>query len=507
MIRVVVMCWVVAVMATGAAGAALAMGPATQQGGTAAERRVAMVIGNGAYAHAAPLENPANDARDISAALKAAGFEVFEAIDQSKSALERTLRDFARNIEGADVALLFYAGHGLQVGGRNYLIPIDARLASERDLDFEAIRVEFILAQMELGREGKTTLVFLDACRDNPLARNLARSMGTRSAALGRGLAEVKSGVGTFVSFSTQPGNVAVDGDGRNSPFTAALKRHIGARGLSLNATMIRVRRDVIKATGGRQVPWDHSALTGEFFFHPASAPARGGAGEAGNQAGNAQTGIDVAAMARRLKELEAAIQKREQAAQQGTASRRADLNYQLRNLERAQRADQSKIFEMNRASIGASARERLNIGRERHQLSIAMIERSKEIKRLRGELTALAEAETRTQTPAAKAASAPAAQSDKREAAQCASVPRALRNPIKLSTGLRLCSAVNGDFAKVLRIANRAVVFSVNDGQEFTCRAGETCQFNWRSSPYFTIRARADTARGIPPSGELVPR
>ena len=220
-----------------------------------AEKRVALVIGNAAYTTANPLANPTNDAGDISASLKQLGFEVVLGLDLDKSAFDAKVREFARALDGADTGLLFYAGHGLQVAGQNYLVPVDAKLESERDLDFEAVRLDFILKQMELGREDKTNIVFLDACRDNPLARNLARSMGTRSASIGKGLAQVQTGVGTFISYSTQPGNVAVDGKGRNSPFTAALAKHVTAQGRNLTAIMIDVRKDVISSTGGQQVP------------------------------------------------------------------------------------------------------------------------------------------------------------------------------------------------------------------------------------------------------------
>jgi Caspase domain len=158
------------------------------------------------------------------------------------------------------------------MAGHNYLIPVDAALDSERDLDFEAISLDFVLKQMEVDREGKTNIVFLDACRDNPLGRNLARSMGTRSASVGKGLAEVQTGVGTFIAYSTQPGNVALDGQGRNSPFTAAFAAHVQKPGRNLTAIMIDVRKDVLAATGGRQVPWDHSALTSDFYFQPVAA-------------------------------------------------------------------------------------------------------------------------------------------------------------------------------------------------------------------------------------------
>src|SRR5215471_20571361 len=177
----------------------------------AADKRVALVVGNSAYVHANALPNPVNDAGDMAKALAEVGFEVILGLDLSKSAFDAKVRDFARALENADVALFFYAGHGLQASGRNHLVPVDAKLQVERDLDFEAISVDFVLKQMELDREGKTSIVILDACRDNPLARNLARTMGTRSAGIGRGLAEVQGGVGTFIAYSTSPGNVAQD--------------------------------------------------------------------------------------------------------------------------------------------------------------------------------------------------------------------------------------------------------------------------------------------------------
>jgi uncharacterized caspase-like protein len=245
--------------------------PATPPAPT--DGRIALVIGNSAYRFTPQLANPVNDARAMSAALRELGFQVIEGLDLDKRALEEKVRLFAQGIARANIGVLFYAGHGLQVAGRNYLLPVDARLASERDLAFEAMPLDLLLGQMEIGREGKTSIIFLDACRDNPLARKLARSMATRSPTVGRGLAPVDAGVGTFIGFATQPDNVALDGPGRNSPFTAALVRHIGAPGRTLSALMIAVRKDVIAATAGQQVPWDHSALTGEFYFVPPSAP------------------------------------------------------------------------------------------------------------------------------------------------------------------------------------------------------------------------------------------
>jgi len=271
-----------------------------------AETRVALVVGNGAYKETTPLGNPLNDARDVSTALKATGFEVIEVLDAEKRQIDAALRHFTDRLGKADVALFYYAGHGLQVGAENYLVPIDAKLQRERDLEFEAVKLDFVLRQMEIDREGKTTIVILDACRDNPLARNLARSMGTRSTAVGRGLAAAATGLGTFIAYSTQPGNVALDGEGRNSPFAAALVKHIGATGRNLPATMIEVRKDVVAATGGKQVPWDHSALTGDFYFRPGTMAQPGGT--ATTAGGNAE----FAALQDRLRRLEEEARKRE---------------------------------------------------------------------------------------------------------------------------------------------------------------------------------------------------
>ena len=231
-----------------------------------AEKRVALVVGNAAYQHAGILANPLNDARDVAAALTDLGFQVLLGANLDKRAFDVKVKEFARALDRANVGLFFYAGHGLQVTGVNYLAATDAKLEAERDLDFETVKVEFVLAQME--REAKTNIVFLDACRDNPLARNLARTMGTRGVNEKGGLAPIKSGLGTFIAFATQPGNVASDGTGRNSPFSTALKKHITAPGLSLTDVMIEVRNDVVGATKGAQVPWDHSALRGRFYFN-----------------------------------------------------------------------------------------------------------------------------------------------------------------------------------------------------------------------------------------------
>lgn len=229
-------------------------------------KRIALVIGNAAYRETAPLANPRNDATDLAAALRRLSFEVLDGFDLDKRAMERLIRDFDQRLNGAELAVFFFAGHGIQIAGQNHLVPVDARLASEGDVDFESLSLRLVLSRME--RKATTSLVLLDACRDNPLARNLARSMGTRSMAIGSGLAEVKTGVGSMISFSTQPGNVALDGQGRNSPYTAALLAQLGLAGRDVMTMMAAVRGDVIKVTQGKQVPWEHTSLLGPVLLH-----------------------------------------------------------------------------------------------------------------------------------------------------------------------------------------------------------------------------------------------
>lgn len=347
-----------------------------------AAERIALVIGNSAYVHSTQLLNPANDARDMADALKQAGFEVLLGIDLDKRGFDIRIREFARALEGANVALLFYAGHGLQVSGRNFLIPVDARLESERDLDFDAVSLDFVMRQMELNRENKTTIVFLDACRDNPLSRNLARTMGTRSASVGQGLAQVQAGVGSFISYSTQPGNVALDGADRNSPFTSALVRRLSEPGRNLTSVMIEVRKDVLATTAGKQVPWDHSALTGEFYFHLASAPAMIPPKPDTQQR---------SAVERRIEQLEEELKRKSDPQQTQKMVDLAQARERLRSLEEANQSDQNRIFEIHRNAMNSKDQAaRNNISRDVGQVQMAMGRRGLEMRSLRERITQL---------------------------------------------------------------------------------------------------------------------
>ncbi len=352
----------------------------------AAEKRVALVIGNSAYKEVAQLPNPVNDANEISSALKSAGFDVILGVDLDKRAFDTKVRNFADLLEDADAAIFFYAGHGLQVAGRNYLIPVDAHLQGERDLDFDAVNLDFIMKQMELGRADKTNIVFLDACRDNPFSQNLARSMGTRSTSIGKGLAQVDTGVGTFIAYSTQPGNVALDGKGKNSPFTAALSKHVREPGRDLTSVMIETRKDVLAATAGKQVPWDHSALTGEFYFQPTEAQ-RSAAVSPGASA-----------------EPAAAAAQPRSPEETGNIVALAQARERLRQLEEENQADQQKIFDKQyETGSSESATSRNNISMEIGKIQMQMVRRGQEQKKLRDEIATL---EQKLGLPAQPAAS-----------------------------------------------------------------------------------------------------
>lgn len=224
------------------------------------EKRVALVIGNGDYENTQILQNPVNDAVLLTAALGRVGFEVISVSDGSRQSMLGALREFGRSAEGADVALFFYAGHGLEVAGRNWLLPVNANIETSSDLPVNAVRVDDVLEVMELS-QARMRVVILDACRNNPLPRSITRS-------LGRGLAKIEtSAAGTMVVFAAAPGKVALDGGGANSPFSAALAAHIDRPGVEIRQMIGRVRADVMAATNDRQVPWVNEAIVGDYYL------------------------------------------------------------------------------------------------------------------------------------------------------------------------------------------------------------------------------------------------
>ena len=228
--------------------------------------RVALVIGNGAYKFANALPNPVNDATDMTGKLKTLGFEVFGGSDLDLAGMQGAMRQFAENSSGAKVVLFFYAGHGMEVNGKNYLIPVDAKLETATALAFEVVDANVILNIMV--EEKRVSIALLDACRDNPLARSFKKK--SRSA-VGSGLADVKvdqvGGGGLLYGLATGPGDTAADGEGRNSPFTKALLKHIGTPGVEFEQMMKSVKRDVDTDTKGDQRPYLTSSLVDDLFL------------------------------------------------------------------------------------------------------------------------------------------------------------------------------------------------------------------------------------------------
>jgi tetratricopeptide (TPR) repeat protein len=234
------------------------------------ERRVALVIGNAAYRGVPPLRNSGNDAEAVAAKLKAMGFtSVTLVLDASREELMGRLAAFSREAEAADWAVVYYAGHGMQVEGENWLIPVDATLRSDRDVKLQAISLDQVRASVEGAK--KLRLVILDACRDNPFLAQIARSGGaTRS--IGRGLARIEPGA-TLIAFAAKENQVALDGDGANSPFTEELIKHMATPGLEIDRLFRRVAQAVLARTGNKQEPHVYGRLPDEdFFFMPVRA-------------------------------------------------------------------------------------------------------------------------------------------------------------------------------------------------------------------------------------------
>jgi len=228
-------------------------------------RRVALVIGNSAYQNANQLPNPKHDAMAISAKLKSLGFEVTEAEDLDKPGMDSAVRRFETSLDGSKVAFLFYAGHGMQYEGHNYLIPVDAKLADATALSFETVSVDQILGTM--ADPNRVSIAMLDSCRDNPLARSFSRKL-SRSAAVGSGMAAATTdGGGMLIGFATAPDQTASDGDGDHSPFTKALLDNMDEKGIEVGLMFKHVRQEVMDLTKNTQQPWENSSL-GEFYLN-----------------------------------------------------------------------------------------------------------------------------------------------------------------------------------------------------------------------------------------------
>ena len=227
-------------------------------------RARALVIGNASYSGSSKLPNPANDASAMSAKLKELGFVVDMVLDANRNSLVSSLSKFAKTASDADISLLFYAGHGVQISGVNYMLPVDLNMYDLAQVPLQGVSLSAVVEQF---MPGKTKLVFLDACRDNPLMQTASRSVS-------RGLAPINVSEGTLISYSTKDGQVAQDGDGKNSPFTTALLQHLGDPD-DIAVVLRKVREDVLKNTGGKQQPWEYGSLTGGALVLSAIKSAR----------------------------------------------------------------------------------------------------------------------------------------------------------------------------------------------------------------------------------------
>lgn len=234
-----------------------------------AEPRLALIVGNAKYGQEmGRLPNPANDADLMAKTLTKLGFQVTKLVDADQKQMKRAIVDFGSALQAAGpdaVGLFFYAGHGVQIAGENYLIPLDSRIEKEADVEVEAVSANNILKQMEFAGN-RINIVILDACRNNPMSRSM------RSAT--RGLARMDAPMGSFIAYSTAPGEVAADGTGRNSPYTAALTKAMLTPGVAIEETFRNARVEVLAETNKQQIPWESSSLTGAFFFQEGPAPA-----------------------------------------------------------------------------------------------------------------------------------------------------------------------------------------------------------------------------------------
>jgi uncharacterized caspase-like protein len=229
---------------------------------TYSEKRIALVIGNADYIHGNKLSNPVNDARDFSAALKELGFNVLTFINADLKTMKMAMDEFGENLGNYNIGLFYFAGHGLQVKGDNYLIPIDANLRVEQDVDYDCINVGRVLGKMEAAGTS-TNIIILDACRDNPFER----SWSARSGARGGGLAFMNAPSGSIISYATSPGKTASDGTGKNGLYTEALLQYINVPGLPIEEFFKNVRRTVEIRSNRAQTPWESTSLKGNFFF------------------------------------------------------------------------------------------------------------------------------------------------------------------------------------------------------------------------------------------------
>jgi len=321
--------------------------PVVTQSATLAlsQTRLALVIGNSDYTYAGVLRNPVNDAMAIAQALEQLGFEVITVTDGSQKKMERSIRDFGKQLKhNKGMGLFYFAGHGMQFDGENYLLPTDIDPSTKEDVRYDAVPLGKLLAQMRIADNG-LNIVVLDACRNNPFARSFRNISG--------GLTQVVAPSGTFISYATAPGSVAADGNGKNGLFTAKLLKHMRTPGLKLEDVFKEVRIDVRHESGGHQVPWDSSTLTGDFYFVP---PADAPPAVASLDLGDLQEQADAAEQARlekqRLEQARLEEQRLEQVRQEQARLEKQRIQTQWQEWQQKMQQDYDKVTAFEQQAI-----------------------------------------------------------------------------------------------------------------------------------------------------------
>ena len=414
-----------------------------------AEKRVALVIGNSAYKNVARLKNPANDAAAVAAMFRSAGFDLVDSrSDLSIVEMRKALREFGNRTRDADMAVIYYAGHGIELDGTNYLIPVDATLETDTDVYDETFPLDRVLVAAEPARQLR--LIILDACRDNPFARTMKRTIGTR--AIGRGLAKVEpSNPNTMIAFAAKAGSTAFDGDSGNSPFAAALVEYLPRPGLDLRRAFGFVRDDVLKATNNTQEPFIYGSLGGNDVPLVPARPVEA-------------TGPQADPEASVRKDYELALQADDRDAWEAFLRRHADgfyadlANVQLKKIaaeearaaaaEKARFAEQEKIrlaaegakqAEVAKAAAAAKAAEDARIAAEKVRLA-------EQEKAAAAERTRIAEQEKARLADQDKAAADKAAAAERQ---RVAALPPSADNPDK-PTQTDVLRALQGELRRV---------------------------------------------------------
>jgi hypothetical protein len=316
-------------------------------GWAVADTRVALVVGNGAYQHVPVLPNPENDASDVAASLERLGFSVRRVVDGKFEDMRRALLEFSQRVRGADIAMMYFAGHGMEIGSENWLIPIDAELKSDLDVEQEAVGLKSIMSIVSAA--SRLGLVVLDACRNNPFAAKMQRTGRTRAA--DRGLTRVEPNGSVLVAYAARDGTTAADGSSRNSPFTAALLRYIETPGLEVNFLFRAVRDDVLRTTKREQEPFVYGALSKEAIYLRAPPPVLGPPSADEVMWDFLKDTSDTAALRRFVEQFPTSARRAD--AEQRLSMLAADAEQKLQDAAKADRRELARLLQLELRRVG----------------------------------------------------------------------------------------------------------------------------------------------------------